>query len=373
MEEFTSELIITKWHDKLTAIGIIDNGVELIKVLEDNSRLGNIYLGRVENKVSNLDAYFVRFESGNDKHGIGFLPIKAILPECVLNREIEDASKLRPGDEVLVQIKTEEQKTKQAKLTTKIDFELTDYEDTLENLISTARTRTLYNKILDNSEDIEKSVLNAKAQLERLVLAPVDYKAQPEHLMANSGDAETKIDKQVLDFARIKIISDIHYICEELQKNDIPCEYYDKEEKRLDLNVFYSLSAKTDDLFKKKVYLKSGSYLYIEQTETLNLIDVNSGKNLKKSDSFFLELNKEAAREAYRQIRLRNLTGMILIDFVSMKSSEMNEEFIEFIKDLIRTDNLNMRFIDLTGLGIMEFTRDKNKKSLRETIDIKHM
>jgi ribonuclease G len=100
---------------------------------------------------------------------------------------------------------------------------------------------------------------------------------------------------------------------------------------------------------------------------------VNSGKNLKKSDSFFLELNKEAAREAYRQIRLRNLTGMILIDFISMKSSEMNEEFTEFIKDLISTDNLNMRFIDLTGLGIMEFTRDKKYKSLSETIDFKDL
>ncbi len=347
MEEFTSEILITKWHDSLIAIGIINNSVELLNVLEDNSRLGNIYLGRVENKVSNLDAYFVRFESGNDKHGIGFLPAKTILPECVLNREIDDVSRLRPGDEVLVQIKTEEQKTKQAKLTTKIDFELTDCKDTLESLINTARTRTLYQKIVDNTEDIATTVSNSMAQLERL--------------MSDTTDA------------KIKVISDIKELCDELQNNDILCEYYNKEEKRLDLNVFYSLSAKTDDLFKKKVYLKSGSYLYIEQTETLNLIDVNSGKNLKKSDSFFLELNKEAAREAYRQIRLRNLTGMILIDFISMKSSEMNEEFTEFIKDLISTDNLNMRFIDLTGLGIMEFTRDKNKKSLRETIDIKHM
>ncbi len=346
MEEFTSELIITKWHDKLTAIGIINNTVELLDVLEDNSRLGNVYLGRVENKVSNLEAYFVRFESGNDKHGIGFLPAKAIRPECVLNRDVEDMSKLRPGDEILVQVKTEEQKTKQAKLTTKIDFHLIDIESDLKSLIAIARTRTLYQKIVDNSEEISAAVIRAEKQIKRLM---------PNYEMD------------------VRIISDDNIICDELHNSSISCDYYDKEEKRLDLNVFYSLSAKTDDLFKKKVYLKSGSYLYIEQTETLNLIDVNSGKNLKKSDSFFLELNKEAAVEAYRQIRLRNLTGMILIDFISMKNSDTNEEFISYIKELIKTDNLNMRFIDMTGLGIMEFTRDKNKKTLRETIDIKHL
>ena len=64
---------------------------------------------------------------------------------------------------------------------------------------------------------------------------------------------------------------------------------------------------------------------------------------------------------------------MILIDFVSMKKKESNEELISYIKELIASDSMNMTFIDLTGLGIMEFTRQKRKKSLRETIDIKNM
>ncbi len=333
-----SEILITNWNDSLTVIGMLDGTVQYLDIL-DNNRTGNIYTGRVENKVDNLSSVFVRFEAGSGKHGIGFLPIKSMPAECVLNRKIENSSEIRTGDIVLVQIKTDEQKTKQARLTGKIKISEGDYKNDPESLIKVAKTRCEYQLLVDMTPSVSDIVNRAKCVLKSL----------------NNED--------------IRIITDIDHIYTELSSNGTECIFYDEEKERISLAIHYSITSKTDDLLKKRVWLSSGGYLIIEQTETLNLIDINSGKNLKKSDAFFLELNKEAAREAYRQIRLRNLSGMILIDFISMKDKNMSEELIDFIHELIADDYCHMKYIDLTGLGIMEFTRDKYKKTLKETID----
>lgn len=354
--KFMSEIIVTNWKEHLSILGFFDGKLIFLDFPCENDRTGNIYVGRVENVVSNLNAAFVRFESNNKKHGIGFLPVKNLDPKFVLNREIKSASELRVGDDVLVFLRTEEHKTKQARLSCDErafrkskafsgedsgHMEGQHYAD-LEELIKTAKCRCEYQLLYGTSSDLKACILSAKEQLEK---------------------------EYGLEF---KLITDISSVYDEL-KGDSDITFYDEEKSRLPINVHYSLTSKTDDLLKKKVWLDSGAYLVIEQTETLNLIDVNSGKNLKKSDEIFLEINKEAAIEAYRQIRLRNLSGMILIDFIDLKTAEANDELIEFVSDLVKNDRFNMRFIDLTGLGIMEFTRDKKKKTLRETIDIHSM
>ena len=111
-----SEIVITRWHEHLSLIGFIENKVELLDILDSVDRTGNIYVGRVDNLVSNLNAAFVRFDVNSGKHGIGFLPLKSLPSEYVLNRQIGSSTELRPGDIVLVQLKVEEQKTKQARI-----------------------------------------------------------------------------------------------------------------------------------------------------------------------------------------------------------------------------------------------------------------
>jgi ribonuclease G len=344
------EVVITNWHEHLTAIGFYENKVELIDVLDSRDRTGNIYVGRVENIVSNLNAAFVRFEKDGGKHGIGFLPIKAIPVKNILNRSVDSSKEIRPGDIVLVQISVEEMKLKQARLTGKIDLAKADYNGDMDQLLAIARTRKEYQQISNEISGIADDIKNACDTMEKI-----------------TGDTEYKLVTDMADIYQELLEG------KDLFSENAVIEFYDEEEKRLALIVHYSLTSKTDDLFKKKVWLDSGAFLIIEQTETLNLIDVNSGKDLKKSEEFFLNLNKEAAREAYRQIRLRNLSGMILIDFVSLKNSETKDELIGYIKELIKDDPMNLTFIDMTKLGIIEFTREKRKKSLRETIDIKKM
>ncbi|WP_408071162.1 ribonuclease E/G [Butyrivibrio sp. JL13D10] len=343
------EVIITNWHEHLTLIGFKDNKVQMLDVLDQDDRTGNIYVGRVENLLTNLNAAFVRFQKDGGKHGIGFLPLRALDPKLILNRVVGSPDELKAGDIVLVQVSVEEMKTKQARLTGRIDIEKSDFNGDMEQLISVARTRTEYQRISNESVSTALYIKNICDNL-----------------------------KIITDDKHLKIITDVTSVYNELIENkcffeEVSIEYYDEEEKRLPLSVCYSLISKTEDLFKKKVWLDSGAFLVIEQTETLNLIDVNSGKALKKSEDFFLQLNMEAAREAYRQIRLRNLSGMILIDFVSLKKADSNEKLISYIKNLIRNDPMHLSLIDMTKLGIIEFTRDKSKKSLRETIDIRKM
>ena len=332
-----SELVITNWKNHITAIGLIEDKVQYLNILDQSDRTGNVYVGRVENIVSNINSAFVRFENSHDKHGIGFLPLKNFPLENVLNKKATDISDIKAGDSLLVMIRTEEIKTKQARLTGKIKAaSLKDFES-VEELIGIARTRTDYQLISGKAQTISDAIEIAK-----------------EEFAAICSD-------------EYKIISDI-----EFSEDVTDIEYYDEEAKRLPISVHYSLTSKTDDLFSRKVWLKSGAYLVIEQTETLNLIDVNSGKNIKKNEQLFLDINMEAAREAYRQIRLRNLSGMILIDFIDL-NKEDEEKLTLYIKEIIKDDPCDFRFIDMTGLGIMEFTRNKTKKSLRESIDMKDM
>ncbi len=132
------------------------------------------------------------------------------------------------------------------------------------------------------------------------------------------------------------------------------------------------INEKINDLTRNKVWLKSGAFLIIEQLESFNAIDVNSGKAIAGKYNIIKKVNLEAAEEIMRQIRLRNLSGMILIDFINMKEKSDYDELTDLIKRLCRQDTVHTRFIDVTALGIIELTRNKNDKSLKEVLlDIK--
>ena len=117
------------------------------------------------------------------------------------------------------------------------------------------------------------------------------------------------------------------------------------------------------------MWLKSGANLIIEQLETLTFIDINSSKNVSKKEDTLFYINMEAAEEIARQIRLRNLSGMILIDFINMKSKEQEEELIAFLKKQISKDLVPTKFVDITKLGLVELTRKKGYKSLKEILE----
>lgn len=116
--------------------------------------------------------------------------------------------------------------------------------------------------------------------------------------------------------------------------------------------------------------MKSGAYLVIEPTEALVAVDVNSGKAEKKTEpeEFYFQTNLEAVKEVCYQLSVRNLSGMILVDFINMKDKQHTEMLIEALKKETAKDSVPTRFVDLTKLGLAEITRKKTSRGLGYTL-----
>ena len=148
----------------------------------------------------------------------------------------------------------------------------------------------------------------------------------------------------------------------------VPLRFY--EDDHISLAGVYALDTRLRELLSPKVNMKSGAYLMIEQTEALVAIDVNSGKAEKKTESeeFYFRINLEAAKEVCHQLCARNLSGMILVDFINMKDRHHIEALVEALREETAKDRVTTRFIDLTRLGLAEITRKKTSRPLRDTL-----
>ena len=134
------------------------------------------------------------------------------------------------------------------------------------------------------------------------------------------------------------------------------------------VNVLYGLHAKIEEALSRKVLLKSGASVVFDYTEAMTVIDVNSGKSASKKEAKeeFYSINKEAGEEIVRQIVLRNLSGIILIDFINLKDRESRDELMTLMKEWSTKYGAGLNVIDYTLLGIMEVTRSKTGKTLFE-------
>ena len=127
------------------------------------------------------------------------------------------------------------------------------------------------------------------------------------------------------------------------------------------IGVLYGLSSALDKAAQKRVWLDSGAYLVIESTEAMHVIDVNTGKAIDKKGNLFLDINIEAAIESARQIRLRNFSGMIMIDFINMNDKKDYKKLERVIRKELDKDPVKADFADFTKLGIAELTRTKKE------------
>lgn len=223
--------------------------------------------------------------------------------------------------------------------------ELTELRKTLEHLTAYASSRTLYSVLYTPPADYLLALRDTYAlSFQRIVTdIPAVYE-QLKDYFTQHGDAES------------------------LQK----LSFFDNGKKTMSLLNFYRLGERIKDALGERVWLKSGGYLVIEPTESLTAIDVNSGKytgtRSQKSgaDDTFFKINAEAAEEIAQQLRLRNLSGMILVDFINMKEREKNERLLELLRTYTSTDPVHTSVIDMTPLGLVEITRKKIRKSLKE-------
>ncbi|HHT97215.1 MAG TPA: ribonuclease E/G, partial [Clostridiales bacterium] len=168
-----------------------------------------------------------------------------------------------------------------------------------------------------------------------------------------------------------EIYNKIHDYLSVYQKEDlIKLGLY--KDDLLSLNSFYGVKTKLENALKPTVWLKSGASIIIQHTEALTVIDVNTGKAIKgkkAAEETFLKINLEAAKEIAKQMRLRNLSGIIIIDFIDMKSKDDEQTLMKELEKHFRNDPTKTTLVSMTALGLVEITRKKIRKPLYEQLN----
>ncbi len=129
----------------------------------------------------------------------------------------------------------------------------------------------------------------------------------------------------------------------------------------------FGIQRQIDDAFYRQVWLPCGGYLVIDETEALITVDVNTGRNKGASDKMILETNLEAAEEVSRQLRLRNIGGLIVVDFIDMRSRKDQQQVYKLVRDRLRKDKAKTQVLPISQLGLMEMTRQRLNESLSVT------
>lgn len=385
--------VLTMINGKNPAYLLLDENRNLLElqVFEplERSLLGNIYSARVEKLVPSIDAAFVQIADGQK----GYLPLsKAQNP--VYTKKQAKKEQLCAGDELLVQVVKDAVKTKDpvvsAQLTLHGRFSvLTTGNMTLgvSHKLSAEQTAAFAGELAalvpqenrdygivfrTNSADVTAAeraadVTALQEKYQALITNAVHQTSGSLVLRSLPGYLERLQHRDFSDTD--EIVTDSPQLYEEMEAQ-LPT-LRDKirlyQDTSVSLSTLYGLNAKLQELLSPRVWLPSGAYLIIEQLETLTFIDVNSGKNQSKHPDSLHAVNLEAASELARQIRLRNISGMIMVDFINEKK-EQEKELIQELRRALKKDPVPTSFIDITGLGLAELTRQKLQKPLREIL-----
>ncbi len=389
------KLLILKLHDRRLSLLINGNQILSVRAQQDTAiSVGDIYIGKVQNISRNINAAFV--DLGNKY--LTFLPITDAASAFVLNRRPDGS--LKTGDELLVQVTKEPMKTKLAGVTTRLSLpgqyavigikaggakgslqvsakldaaKQAYFRDIKELKQISERFRLIVRTnagALDNEEPLlEEAGFLADTLTHILEVAPSRtcysclYRNKPDYVSFVENAYRTEYEEVITD------LPEVYDTLKETCRNmGIPLRLY--EDSLLPLYKLYSIEQRLEELSAKKVWLKSGGYLVIEPTEALISIDVNTGKYESGQDKeeTFYRINREAAEMIAVHLRARNLSGMILVDFINLKSREREVALLEYMRGLLKKDPIPARALDVTALGLMELTRKKVAPSLAEQL-----
>jgi len=397
MEEKYRILINNEGFLKRVAI-MSDNRIEYLFISRPDlfTGVGNIYKGRIDKVISGLNAAFVNI--GGPKNG--FLPFEK--EECLyLDGESADmpaetvSGKRRSGEEIFVQISKPMTEDKGMKLTTKISLpgrfiiilpqsslrtiskKITDKNER-ERLMSAASQ-----KIPDNTGFIIRTA--AEGKKEKYVLREIKlllnawskvrryYKVKKApSVLWEDLPVYTKIIRDFANNRYEEIISDDVRIFKEVKRyvNLFIPELNGKvrfHNENTPLFTKYGIEKEIEKSLSRKFFLPSGGYLLVEESETLNAIDVNTGSSDKNSfRATILNTNMEAAREIPRQIRVRNLSGLIIIDFIDMKYQRQRKKVFDEFNRNLEIDKAQINILSISKLGLVEMSREKTEHRLSD-------
>lgn len=351
---------------------------------EQESILDNIYVGRVKDIVKNLNAAFIEIAPKK--------PCYYSLEDCHNPLYVKkiNSPRMVQGDEVVVQVVKENIKTKPPKVSTNLTSSGTYLILTTENTSlgisrklpeeERERLRELLGPYKNDRFGLVVRTNAAKVEPSEILKEYERLKQEYEQLIQNAVHRTcfSCLRKSPPEFLAIlknlnsseleEIITDDSEIWEQIKAEGFQATLY--EDKLLSLSSLYSLEVRLQEALKERVWLKSGGYLVIQPTEALTVIDVNSGKSVakKKVQEHYLNINLEAAEEIAHQLRLRNISGIIIVDFIDMKEQSAKEELMLQLKQFVKKDSVPVQVVDMTRLNLVELTRKKVRKSLTEQI-----
>lgn len=395
--EKASQLVILK--EEQIVYSLLMNKKELVQVnVEqaslDGTLLGNIYIGKVKNIVKNINAAFVEISGGR----MCYLPLSKPQFPIYCNGKARDHICI--GDEIMVQIERENVKTKSPTVTCNLNITgkyvvlshgitklgvsakivAKEERERLKSIVEPFRSEEYGFVIRTNSEGVakermEQEIKALQSVYQRIVTQAVHFtrfslveKGLSNYLSDIRDFNQCQLDEIVTDDK--EIYEEIHTFLTNYQPEDLnKLTFY--QDSMISMKNLYSIETKLQKALQKRVWLKSGGYLVIEPTEALTVIDVNTGKAVKgkkNEQETFFKINKEAAEEIAKQIRLRNMSGIIIIDFIDLEDEEKRISLMNQLRYLFAKDPVKTALIDMTKLNLVEVTRKKVRKPLWEQI-----
>ena len=347
---------------------------------ESTSLVGNIYIGKVRKVQKNIDAAFIEIA---DRQQCYFNI--AANPDAIYTKK-GNSKKIAEGDELLVQVIRDGLKTKLPALSGNLELPgqylvLTGNDSRIG--ISGKLSQSTKERLKEWMEPFAREKYGfivrtnaGEASREEIEAEAKKLEEQYLHLLKTAEPVWIEMLRNTYTADLTSIITDDpqiynsleHYLKENDLQNLSKLRLY--QDDLLPLYKLCRLEREIDLATSRQVWLKSGGYLVIDPTEALTVIDVNTGKysGKKLRRETLKTINLEAAKEAARQIRLRNLSGIILIDFINMENKEDQKELLAFLESRLFADPVKTRLIDMTKLELVEITRKKVHKTLKEQI-----
>ncbi len=379
---------------------------------------GNIYYGKVTNILNNIQSAFVDIgESEN-----GFIHISDILENTQkfqdvfeMDFEMENKSKgkkedetditkiLKPSQPVLVQVVKEPIGTKGARLTSNLSIagrylvllpntphrgvskkiEDASSRDRLKKLIRafempsdmglicrTSSVNATAEMLIDEANDLLKSWQQVVEGF---------HKAKKPTCLYQESDLMKRCLLAGIDKKFDRILVDDYNVCQTLKKS---LEKYNKD---LSLKIEYyrdktpmferfNVERELDKSMRRKIWLSSGGYLFFDRTEAMYTIDVNSGRSSQQTEMGDVEealvrINMEASEEIARQLRLRNIGGLVICDFIDMRSRKNQRRVLDTLKEAMKEDSAKCTVLGMSEFGLVEMTRQRNRESVSQTMN----
>lgn len=381
---------------KTHAVALTENGkvIEFISENEDDASIvGNIYKGKVEQVLKGMQAAFVNI--GREKNAYMSVGEQTVSLDSSGMKLFENAViDAKRGDSIMVQVTKTEIGTKGARLSPNVSIagrylvymptvdyigisrKITD-ENKKNELVSLLEgiegrkggyiIRTACEKA--GKEEILKDAVTLRKRFEKILQ---EYDNTPiGECCHKEGSVIFRMVRDVMSSDIRRIIVDdkntynvISNYLSELGINDGNLELF--EEKDVDLFNSFGLSPQILKLLDSKVELENGGYLVIEETEALTVIDVNTGRFIgsENLEETVFETNLEAAQAVAAQLRLRNIGGIIIVDFIDMTSDEHKQAVMNVLTECVQRDRVRTNVVDMTSLGLVEITRKKTNKEV---------